>query len=38
VPNGNYNVRVTVRKALADKDNPAHFETWVSPLIAIARP
>ena len=38
VPNGQYTVRVTVQKALADKNNPAHFETWTSPVITIARP
>ena len=38
VANGSYNVRVTVKKALADKKNAAHFETWTSPLISIARP
>lgn len=38
LPNGQYKVRVTVRKALAEKRNPAHFETWVSPVITLARP
>ena len=38
LPNGQYKVRVTVRKALADARNPAHFETWVSPVITLARP
>ncbi|CAD5369226.1 Peptidase S8 [Rubrivivax sp. A210] len=37
-PNGSYIVRVTVTKALADKKNPAHFETWSSPVITVARP
>lgn len=37
-PNGQYVVRVTVRKALADKNNPAHFESWTSPVITLARP
>lgn len=38
VPNGQYVVRVTVLKALGDDDNPAHQETWTSPVITIARP
>jgi minor extracellular serine protease Vpr len=38
VPDGDYVVRVTVRKALADKHDAAHFETWLSPKITIARP
>jgi hypothetical protein len=31
-------VRVSVRKALGDSANPAHVETWQSPVITIARP
>jgi subtilisin family serine protease len=38
VPNGQYTVTVSVLKALGDKDNPAHWETWTSPVITIARP
>jgi hypothetical protein len=38
VPNGQYIVRVSVRKALGDSANPAHVETWQSPVITIARP
>lgn len=38
LPNGNYKVRVTVKKALADRKNPDHFETWVSPVVTLARP
>ncbi len=38
VADGQYHVRVTVRKALANKNNPAHFETWISPPITIDRP
>lgn len=38
LPNGAYKVRVTVKKALADAQNPAHFETWTSPVITLARP
>ncbi|MFY9510467.1 MAG: S8 family serine peptidase, partial [Rubrivivax sp.] len=38
VPNGNYVVKVSVLKALGDSSNPAHWETWTSPAITIARP
>jgi minor extracellular serine protease Vpr len=38
VPNGQYVIKVTVRKALGDAANPAHVETWTSPVITIARP
>jgi subtilisin family serine protease len=38
VPNGEYVVTISVLKALGDKSNPAHFETWQSPPIVIARP
>jgi minor extracellular serine protease Vpr len=38
LPNGAYTVRVTVKKALADRRNPAHFETWTSPVVTLARP
>jgi subtilisin family serine protease len=38
VPNGRYIARVSVRKALGDSANPAHTETWNSPVITIARP
>ena len=38
VPNGQYVVKLTVLKALGDDNNPAHFETWTSPKITIARP
>ncbi|HSJ75459.1 MAG TPA: Fn3-like domain-containing protein, partial [Gemmatimonadales bacterium] len=38
VPNGQYVVRVTVRKALGEAGNPAHVETWQSPVVTIARP
>ena len=37
-PNGNYVVKVSVLKALGDASNPAHWETWTSPAITIARP
>jgi hypothetical protein len=38
VPNGQYVVKVSVLKALGDESNPAHWETWTSPTITIARP
>jgi len=37
-PNGTYTVTVSVLKALGDESNPAHWETWTSPVITIARP
>jgi hypothetical protein len=38
VPNGSYVVKVSVLKALGDENNPAHWETWTTPTITIARP
>jgi hypothetical protein len=38
VPNGQYVIKLTVLKALGDETNPAHVETWTSPVITIARP
>jgi subtilisin family serine protease len=38
VPNGQYVVKVSVLKALGDESNPAHWETWTSNVITIARP
>jgi minor extracellular serine protease Vpr len=38
VPDGRYVVKLTVRKALGDSANPAHVETWISPVITIDRP
>ena len=37
-PNGQYVLRVEVLKPLGDAANPAHWEVWSSPNIAIARP
>jgi hypothetical protein len=37
-PNGQYVVKVSVLKALGDENDPAHWETWTSPVITIARP
>lgn len=38
VPNGEYQIRMSILKALGDPKNPAHFEHWTSPNIVIARP
>jgi hypothetical protein len=38
VPNGQYMMRLSVLKALGDESNPAHWETWTSPMFEIARP
>lgn len=38
LPNGQYKVRVTVKKALAERRNADHFETWTSPVVTLARP
>jgi minor extracellular serine protease Vpr len=38
VPDGQYTVKLSVLKALGDAANPAHWETWTSPVITIDRP
>lgn len=38
LPNGSYIIKLTVLKALGDASNPAHLETWTSPVITLARP
>lgn len=38
VPNGSYVVRIRVLKALGNENNPAHWESWTSPTITLARP
>lgn len=38
VPDGQYIVTMSVLKALGDKHDPAHTETWTSPVITIDRP
>lgn len=38
VPDGQYVVKISVLKALGDENNPAHWETWTSPVITIDRP
>ena len=37
VPNGSYVLQLKVLKALGDANNPAHWESWTSPVITIAR-
>jgi minor extracellular serine protease Vpr len=37
LPNGQYVLKFSVLKALGDDSNPAHWETWTSPVITIAR-
>jgi minor extracellular serine protease Vpr len=37
VPNGQYQMTMTVLKALGDESNPAHVETWESPTFTITR-
>jgi len=38
VPNGTYVLQLSVLKALGNEDNPAHWETFTSPPITLARP
>jgi subtilisin family serine protease len=38
VPDGNYYAIISVLKANGDASNPAHWETWTSPLFVIDRP
>ncbi len=38
VPNGGYIIRLSIQKALGSDNNPAHWETWTSPVITLARP
>jgi hypothetical protein len=37
-PDGQYTLRLSLEKPLAEKNNPAHTESWTSPTIAIDRP
>lgn len=37
LPMGDYQLRLSVLKALGDPNNPAHWETWTSPVITIVR-
>ncbi|OFX34754.1 MAG: peptidase S8 [Armatimonadetes bacterium RBG_16_67_12] len=38
VPDGQYRIRLSVQKALGDDNNPAHWESWTSPVITLDRP
>ncbi len=38
VPDGDYYVVISVLKPLGDDNNPAHWETWTSPVFSIDRP
>jgi len=38
VPDGDYYVVISVLKPLGDDNNPAHWETWTSPVFSIERP
>jgi minor extracellular serine protease Vpr len=38
LPDGQYFIKLSALKALGDAGNPAHWETWESPVITIARP
>lgn len=38
VPDGQYRLTVKVLKALGDANNPAHWESWTSPVITLDRP
>jgi hypothetical protein len=37
-PDGKYTLKLSVEKPLAERDNPAHVETWISPAFTINRP
>jgi flagellar hook assembly protein FlgD len=37
-PDGRYTLKMQVDKPLAERNNPAHVETWVSPSFTIDRP
>ena len=37
LPNGTYQAKISVLKALGNAFNPAHWETWTSPVILIQR-
>ncbi|HET9227052.1 MAG TPA: S8 family serine peptidase, partial [Thermoanaerobaculia bacterium] len=38
VPDGQYTLTVKALKALGDANNPAHWETWTSPVVTLDRP
>jgi len=37
VPSGTYVIKLSVQKALGDDGNPAHWETWTSPVVTVIR-
>ncbi len=37
LPDGSYVIKLSVQKALGEDDNPAHWESWSSPVITISR-
>jgi len=37
LPMGDYQLKLSALKALGDPSNPAHWETWISPVISIVR-
>lgn len=37
LPMGDYQLKLSALKALGDPSNPAHWETWTSPVISIVR-
>lgn len=38
VPNGVYVLKLSIKKALGDDEDPTHWESWTSPPITLARP
>ncbi len=38
LPDGQYVIKLSILKALGDPANPAHWETWTSPMFVIDRP
>ncbi len=38
VPDGQYVLVLKVLKALGDANNPAHWESWTSPVVTLDRP
>lgn len=38
VPDGQYVIKLAVLRALGDRNNPAHWESWTSPVITLDRP
>ncbi|EYF03734.1 Hypothetical protein CAP_5164 [Chondromyces apiculatus DSM 436] len=38
VPNGQYVIKMQLLRALGDENNPAHWDTWTSPVLTVNRP